>query len=513
MALPKNETTKQYKLIFLTTFVFGLLAHGYRYFNSIYSHDSLAIVQDDGAWQISLGRFLQVPYVYLRGELTAPVIIGGLSLLFLGCALCVLANLLQLKNEALLIGVCALFATEPTLSISNASFINWSDIYMLALLLNVLAIWFTHKYKYGFIAGCIGIALGAALYQAYVCCAIALALLVLMQALLYGEQVGHIVRMAIRDFAVVLVGLILYAISNKIVQNFTGIQPSNSYNSVAGVGDFSGVSIPKLLLDTFLYPFSFFMEPMTAHTKWVLLAHLLLVAATVFFLIQIIRAGLLAMQKTALLAFLLLCFPLGINAVYFISKGFSHDLMRYAFVFSFLITVILYECCTRQAVFSSECGAKIQSVFEKGVLCLFAVICFCNVLFSNSVYLKKDTEYTATLSVVTRIIDRVEQVDGYVPAETPVIIIGTLDDSPLSEDRYGYEAYDHYSGMTSSYSVTYNSTISAYLKNVLGYPINVRTWENDKWIDRPEVQSMPCFPDKNSVQMIDGTVVVKLSDG
>lgn len=50
MALPKNETTKQYKLIFLTTFVFGLLAHGYRYFNSIYSHDSLAIVQDDGAW-------------------------------------------------------------------------------------------------------------------------------------------------------------------------------------------------------------------------------------------------------------------------------------------------------------------------------------------------------------------------------------------------------------------------------------------------------------------------------
>ena len=65
--------------------------------------------------------------------------------------------------------------------------------------------------------------------------------------------------------------------------------------------------------------------------------------------------------------------------------------------------------------------------------------------------------------------------------------------------------------MSSHYAPTYNSTLNEYLISVLGYPANLQS-ESD-WVDRPEVQAMPAFPDKDSVQMIDGTVIVKLREG
>lgn len=120
-------------------------------------------------------------------------------------------------------------------------------------------------------------------------------------------------------------------------------------------------------------------------------------------------------------------------------------------------------------------------------------------------------EYTATLSTMTRILDRVEQVEGYIPQETPVVFVGTLDETPISKDRQAFGDYYPYAGMLCHYSATYNSTLNEYLISILGYPANLQS-ESD-WVDRPEVQAMPAFPDKNSVQMIDGTVVVKLSDG
>ena len=50
----------------LWTFVFGLLAHGFAYFNANFSHDALyQLTADDDLWQVSLGRFLQPVWLSL----------------------------------------------------------------------------------------------------------------------------------------------------------------------------------------------------------------------------------------------------------------------------------------------------------------------------------------------------------------------------------------------------------------------------------------------------------------
>lgn len=43
-----------------------------------------------------------------------------------------------------------------------------------------------------------------------------------------------------------------------------------------------------------------------------------------------------------------------------------------------------------------------------------------NTVYSNSIYIKMDLNKSATISLFTRLIERVEQTEGYVLGETPV---------------------------------------------------------------------------------------------
>ena len=131
-------------------------------------------------------------------------------------------------------------------------------------------------------------------------------------------------------------------------------------------------------------------------------------------------------------------------------------------------------------------------------------------MFANQTYLKKDLEFTATASVMTRCLDRIEQTEGYIPGETPVAFIGDINKSALIETRPGY--LHNMTGLYSSYSITYFDSYELYLTNVLGYNINCipkSIYTDIESLD--EVVAMPSFPDKDSVKIINGILVVKLS--
>ena len=140
-----------------------------------------------------------------------------------------------------------------------------------------------------------------------------------------------------------------------------------------------------------------------------------------------------------------------------------------------------------------------------------AVFLFNSIVFSNQIYLKKDLEFRSTYSTLNRIIGRIEQLDGYVPGETPVAFIGSLENSKLAL-RHEYFSYDG-AGTGSMFAVTYYSTYITYIRNVMNYPIYlVDEGSMTQLSEEPQVQAMPVFPDTASCQIIDGTVIVKLSD-
>lgn len=153
------------------TFLFGLLAYAFIFFNPSFSHDSLAITQEfDDRWQISLGRFMQPIYRMIRGYVTAPWLLGFLSLIFIAFAVYFIIKIFEIQNKYSLIIICGLLATNTTLTFLYATFAPWGDVHALAFLLSVCSVYFWLKYKYGFLLGAILLGISLALYQNYTTC-------------------------------------------------------------------------------------------------------------------------------------------------------------------------------------------------------------------------------------------------------------------------------------------------------------------------------------------------------
>ncbi len=74
------------------------------------------------------------------------------------------------------------------------------------------------------------------------------------------------------------------------------------------------------------------------------------------------------------------------------------------------------------------------------MLLLFALFC-ANIQTANVVYTRKSLEQNAALSLMTRVLYRMEEREDYVPGETAVVFVGVSDQ--LQEQIPGFEAtYD-----------------------------------------------------------------------
>ena len=86
--------------------------------------------------------------------------------------------------------------------------------------------------------------------------------------------------------------------------------------------------------------------------------------------------------------------------------------------------------------------------------------------------------------------------------------VGRLDrNAYLNRGRDEFQDLDKTVGLWSDYSATYN--LGRYLTDYLNYPL---LWDTETDFSQlEEVQAMPVFPAAGGIQMIHGTVVVKLS--
>ena len=89
--------------------------------------------------------------------------------------------------------------------------------------------------------------------------------------------------------------------------------------------------------------------------------------------------------------------------------------------------------------------------------------------------------------------------------------VGNMMYSPLQAPRENLDGFWRVTGAGTQFSPTYVGTEKKYLQQVFGYPFKAAN-NLDEIKALEQVQNMPPFPQNGSVQMIDGTAVVKLSD-
>lgn len=309
-----------------------------------------------------------------------------------------------------------------------------------------------------------------------------------------------------------LLGMALYAIAWKYVLHATGISPETGYNGLTGVGNYEGMPILGLLKGTWAYPFQYLMK-IRSRNYWLALVPRIIVlayacCAVVYALVRQRRS----MFEILTVAVVMLMLPAGMNCMYFVSKGLIHDLIVYSYCFADVFAIASVEHAAGLTHWESQSvAAKRLKKYVIGVVPLmFCIMFFDKTLYANQIYLKKDLEYDSTLSVMTRVIDRLEQLDGYQAGRTPVVLCGELEDSSINRDSRAFAGVKNVTGLGSNYAITYESTYWWYLEDVMGYSI-VKYERAEEIQELSQVQNMPAFPENGCVKMVNDIAVVKLS--
>lgn len=501
-----DRDTAKWSCIF--TFAFMMIAHAYRFFSLGYSNDSVAIVQSvHRNWKIQLGRVFQPIYWEIRGSIVAPYLIGLLACVYLAASVYLIVKMLRIRSTISIALIAMLLSTNVTMNHLVGTFIHELDTYMLSLLLAVCSVavwsedsvprWLSIPVATCLMCGSLG------LYQSFFQTGVVLFLIMLCRKALDGERVGKVFISGVLALAILLLSLLLYDMALQIVGMLTQIEQS-SYNGINEAKSMNFADMPRLLLETYVYPFRYYLEPDTHHGAVTAVLHMLLIAVTLALEWIVMRVRKLpAINCFFAWAFTLLM-PLGMNAVYFISKGVMYSPMMFSYFAVFAFSVYLIEWAAEE---------KAWKAVQRIAAAVIAVIFFNNVVYAHHYYIRRDLEFQSTLSLMTRVIDRVEQTEGYDPGYTPVAFVGSLYNSPLAMERsgFGYLVKNKEENTNNYYAMSSEEFYPYYFWQILGYPFNmVGEFERYHISTKPEVRSMPVFPQQGCCQIIDGVMVVKV---
>lgn len=499
----------------------GLAAHAFFYTGIGFSQDSLMLFSNDVTWQISLGRFMIPIYYYLRGRYTVPWLLGLYCMLYAAISASLIASVMNIRKAGHLALLCCIILTNAAVTAQTATYVHVIDIYMLGFLLASLSVWLLWRYRFGFLAGIPVLMMSVGLYPAYFAAAAGLCVLLVVKQLLDSavspKQLWCLIGKAL---CMLVAGLLLYAGMVQLALRLNGTAINQGYNGISGVGDFSNVSIVQLLIDLYGYVLRFLRIPTANQPNLIKWVNVLLMLAALVQLIRLLVRRRPAWWRVLLTAVALLLLPFAANATYFLSKGMLHGVMTmplYLLYLFFLLTHVWAQDAQPEQPEPPKrrCLRVISAAIIPALLCIWTVD---NIQFSNASYLKKRLEAQSTVSVMTRVINRIEQTEGYQPGQTMVAFIGDLNlNKHLTPSRYSFEPLKYTGGRVPGYeyefTVSYPWSYRYYMEYYLGYPMRMaHEGEISRLADTETVQAMPDFPATDCVQWVEDTLVVKLSD-
>lgn len=502
----------------LFTFIWGIIGHAYGLLNFTISHDSLEALysaRTENAWKISLGRFFVPLYRTLtRGPLTAPWLIGMLALIWIGISSYLVIQLFNLKSDLGMILTTGILTVNPVVCALIATYLHDFDVDMFALLLMVLAVYFWEK-KPGAAGGmaAIFIASGLGLYQSYLSVAIVLILMILMLQLINGKKFKDVFLKGTKACFLVLAGGGLYLILMKLICFFTNQTVSESYNSISRLWNLSWTMIFRHILQTYYYFFIYFTHPVTTYSFGIMPFVNLLLGVCVLGIVGylLFRADIGGLEKLLLLCMGILL-PVALNVSYILSDGTLHGLMMYAFCLVYLFALLIVRW------FLKTVDEKWRRV-GKNIRILTVIIVFLvfwnNIILSNAAYLKKDLERQQMLSLMTRVVAAIEEREDYVQGETRLAFVGKIQKDTME----GFELFagdgrtSGVIGLNENIQIKNSRNYEQYFRYVLNIPVNLcESQELLNLMNKNEIKQMPVFPAHGSIEMIDGTLVIKMGE-
>lgn len=494
-------------VIFVSTFVWGMIAHGFMFFNKFSWGDDVAnmyyfgTTEELGRWMLEILRRIFI--FFFETNCSQPFVNGMGSMFCIGCAICLLTDLIPFEKDSSLIAISGAFVTIPTM-LSMFTYMFTAFAYMIGMLMSVTGVWIVCKGKphiIRFAAGALLICASIGVYQAWLPMALSVFLLYFLIETISNDTVicKKYWGRAFYYLGVCVAALVLYLIINEYILMTKAIV----MNDHANLNTYGIVSVPEYL-NRILYAYRIFFRPSrTFYPSFISKVYkVMLLWVVILTGYQLVKGFRQSMAKGLQTILLLMLFPLAVCFVNVLS-GDAFVLVLYPYTLVYLYFIWLLE---REGY---EKG-KIYGVWRHrfGIL---LVLCMCLWLsrYSNVSYMKANLVQERTIAYYTTLITRMQSTEGY-SENMPVAYVNDTQNKSLAtvtitEDLYPEPVVPH--TFLNDYSW------KLFIKEWCGFsPQEVDFTKREELEMLEEVQDMPIYPNDGSIRIIDGILVVKMTE-
>ena len=313
--------------------------------------------------------------------------------------------------------IAAVMMTFPAVA-ATMSYMYTVDGYMLGLLFSVLAAYVTKKYeKFGFLPGAVLLAFSMGTYQAYLAVTILLVFFDLMLGIAENEKISNLWKRAWKYLAMGVLGGVLYYGILKICL-FLEHKELDTYQGINEMGKISLRELPNMIYKVY-YDFGafalkgrIFVNNIFSEVLMIMILFVCIVA--VIYLAYKSKAYKKWYNYILFMAFFVLI-PIGCNVILLMSSEAEyHLLMRMQWELFIVIAVVLGE----RLISNFEAKKNSMTVAKIVLAALIGLLCYNFFLSDNIAYFNLNERYEKTYAYCVRLVDRIEQTDGYYPGMT-----------------------------------------------------------------------------------------------
>lgn len=499
-----NKTNRKDRAAFLCGFLMCLAVNMFVYTNTCFSHDSIKIFSDSDG--LANGRILVGPLFELVNRMQLPWVIGLISCALMGFIIVYLARIYNLKSTLNILLAAGIVVTSDTV-VSFHFYFSSLHIYLVSLLLAVMAVYYSDRIKYGYFLSVFLLCLSMLIYQAFLATAIGLFIFKLIELLFDDKNTLKKHFTSILKYAsICIVSVLLYYVIWQLTLRLSGAQIVDYY-AYEGIQSGEREGIITTLVNAFVISlYQFLGSPDNFFAL-----------STVFVALTVLSLVFLVVKKKKrinqlLLIIYIFVYILSVNTMYIVSGSVSYSLTVFSLVLAPLTLLSLIDNMDSAKHIKSGVAIKWVAVV------LSAVLVFGQSVYANSFYLKIKLNYDNAWSYATRLIDRLEQTEGF-DENSEIVLVGEMfqiTPYPSNADikeRFLYPSKSNYScsSFVNNNAITYCETLEWFINQEMDMDINI-TSDPDWAYEDESIMNMNEFPKEGSIVQKDGKFIVKISD-
>jgi hypothetical protein len=502
----------------ISALIIGIICHIQALTQQILNHDTVTTLGEDGMWLLTQGKWFFGYLGILRGSIATSGIETTLALLFLSVCAGLTTSVLRIKTSLHGAIIGAVLVSFPSV-FCNMLYLG-EEIFYTALMMAILAVYFTVKYKYGFIGGIVLLTLSTGTYQAYIGYAAGLfVLLSLLDILENKKKTKEILLNGLKYVGVLFAAIILYYVCLQILLVVRDTELS-AYQGISSFDDITLRGTLILIRDAYLASVNFMMfDTYGISGFFVLLYRLVIFANTILLALISIKTKLYKKIHMLLLGIVLygVALPLSVHAVAVLGQNVNtHWMMKYPLVLMFIAMIVLLDQYVSLYKEKQDADTKSKqnmlAITQWLVLVLSILLVYNWFILANQCYQKMRNVNGVIYAKTTGLVQDIYESEDY-SDNIQVAFVGDPPYEFASDPKIVFDKYQKFTGYDNPDDVFYNDIIiDLYMKNYLGASFNFIVRADVELMYNEEIMNMNVYPENGSIQKIGEILVVKVGE-